>query len=116
MLSLGTLALLLAIQHLFPKAPGPLIVVLGASALVALLGWTDRVEVVGTVPFGLPDIAVPDVAASDVGLLALPALGLMIVGYTDNVLTARSFAHRRREEVDANAGCSRSAPPTSGPG
>ncbi len=102
-LSLGTLALLLAIQHWFPKAPGPLIVVLGASALVALLGWTDRVEVVGTVPFGLPDIAVPDVAASDVGLLALPALGLMIVGYTDNVLTARSFAHRRREEVDANA-------------
>ena len=35
-------------------------------------------------------------------LLALPALGLMIVGYTDNVLTARSFANRRREEIDSN--------------
>jgi sulfate permease, SulP family len=102
-LSLGTLALLLAIQHWFPRAPGPLIVVLGASALVAVLGWTDRVAVVGTVPLGLPEVAVPDVAVSDIGLLALPALGLMIVGYTDNVLTARSFANRRREEIDANA-------------
>lgn len=101
-LSVATLALLLAIQHWFPKAPGPLLVVLGASALVAALGLTDQVAVVGRVPFGLPDVAVPDVAVSDIGLLALPALGLMIVGYTDNVLTARSFANRRREEIDAN--------------
>ncbi len=101
-LSLGTLALLLAIQHWFPRAPGPLIVVLGASALVAVLGLTDQVAVVGSVPFGLPDVSVPDVAVTDIGLLALPALGLMIVGYTDNVLTARSFANRRREEIDAN--------------
>jgi high affinity sulfate transporter 1 len=102
-LSLSTLALLLAIQHWYPKAPGPLIVVLGASALVAALGLSDQVAVVGSVPFGLPDLAVPDVATSDIGLLAFPALGLMIVGYTDNVLTARSFANRRREEIDANA-------------
>lgn len=102
-LSSGVLVLLLAIQRWVPRAPGPLIVVLGASALVALLDWGDEVAVVGEVPFGLPDVAVPSVTAQDVGLLALPALGLMIVGYTDNVLTARSFATRRREQVDANA-------------
>lgn len=100
--SVTVLVALLAIQHWFPRAPGPLIVVLAASAAVAVLGWTERVAVVGTVPFGLPDFVLPDVAASDIGLLALPALGLMIVGYTDNVLTARSFANRRHEEIDPN--------------
>ena len=97
------LALLLVIQRWLPKAPGPLIVVLGASAVVAVAGWSDRVAVVGDIPVGLPVIEIPAVTTSDVGLLALPALGLMIVGYTDNVLTSRSFASRRREEIDANA-------------
>lgn len=92
------LALLLVIQRWLPKAPGPLIVVLGASAVVAVAGWSDRVAVVGDIPVGLPVIEIPAVTTSDVGLLALPALGLMIVGYTDNVLTSRSFASRRREE------------------
>jgi SulP family sulfate permease len=101
-LSITVLTLLLLIQRYVPRAPGPLIVVLAASAVVAALGWTDRVEVVGQVPFGLPSFVLPDVAAADIGLLALPALGLMIVGYTDNVLTARSFANRRREDIDAN--------------
>jgi high affinity sulfate transporter 1 len=103
MLSVGALTLLLLIAHRYPKVPGPLVVVLLASAAVAVLGWADRVAVVGDVPFGLPELVLPDVGLSDVGLLALPALGLMIVGYTDNVLTARSFANRRREQIDANA-------------
>jgi SulP family sulfate permease len=102
-LSALVLTSLLLVQRYFPKAPGPLIVVLLASAVVAVLGWNDRVAVVGDVPFGLPDLMLPDVTGSDIALLALPALGLMIVGYTDNVLTARSFAARRREQVDANA-------------
>lgn len=101
-LSTVVLMALLLIAHFFPRAPGPLIVVLAASATVAVLGLTDEVAVVGDVPFGLPSLVLPDVATSDIGLLALPALGLMIVGYTDNVLTARSFANRRREEIDSN--------------
>ena len=102
-MSLTVLAALLLIAHFYPRAPGPLIAVLAASGVVAVLGWTDRVAVVGSVPFGLPQLVLPDVSTADVGLLALPALGLMIVGYTDNVLTARSFANRRREEIDPNA-------------
>jgi SulP family sulfate permease len=102
-LAVVVLALLLLIQHWFPTAPGPLIVVLGASGVVAVAGWSDRVAVVGDIPVGLPVLEIPAVTMSDIGLLALPALGLMIVGYTDNVLTGRSFASRRRQDVDANA-------------
>ncbi|MBY5162029.1 SulP family inorganic anion transporter [Salsipaludibacter albus] len=101
-LSLAVLALLAGISRWWPRAPGSLLVVLGASALVAAAGWADRLDVVGQIPSGLPLPRVPDVSTTDVGMLVWPALGLMMVGYTDNVLTARSFAVRRREEVDAN--------------
>jgi MFS superfamily sulfate permease-like transporter len=38
----------------------------------------------------------------DLRQLVLPALGLSVVAYTDNMLTARAFAARHREEVDAS--------------
>jgi high affinity sulfate transporter 1 len=101
-LSVAVLVLLLVLQNRWPRVPGPLVAVLLASAVVAAAGWETSVAVVGQVPFGLPEVAVPTVSAGDLGLLALPALGVMIVGYTDNVLTARSFAARRHEEIDAN--------------
>jgi MFS superfamily sulfate permease-like transporter len=54
-------------------------------------------------PSGLPSLALPAVTAADVGTLLLPALGVVIVGYTDSISTARAFAHRRHESIDANA-------------
>ncbi len=102
LLSTVALTLLIVLHSRFPKVPGPLVVVLLASAVVAAFGLTDEVEVVGTIPFGLPSFEVPAVGRSDLALLALPALGVMIVGYTDNVLTGRAFASRRDEEIDAN--------------
>jgi high affinity sulfate transporter 1 len=102
LLGLSVLALLLVLQARAPRLPGPLIAVLLASALVAVLGWRDSVAVVGSVPFGLPAVTVPRVEDGELSLLALAALGVMIVGYTDNVLTARAFAGRRFEQIDAN--------------
>jgi SulP family sulfate permease len=101
-LSASVLVLLLVLQSRWPRVPGPLVAVLLASAVVAAAGWESTIEVVGQVPFGLPDLVFPTITSGDLGLLALPALGVMIVGYTDNVLTARSFAARRHEEIDAN--------------
>ncbi|MFC7615395.1 SulP family inorganic anion transporter [Actinokineospora soli] len=39
----------------------------------------------------------------DLGALLLPAVGVAVVGYSDNVLTARSFAARAGQRIDANA-------------
>jgi sulfate permease, SulP family len=101
-LSATVLVLLLVLQRRWPRLPGPLLAVLAASAAVAVIGLVDEVPVVGAVPLGLPGLALPSVTGTDLSLLALPALGVMIIGYTDNVLTARSFAARRHEEIDAN--------------
>ncbi|MGN6245028.1 MAG: SulP family inorganic anion transporter [Motilibacteraceae bacterium] len=84
----------------FPRAPVPLVVMLAAAAVVSGLGLD--VAVVGRIPAGLPPLSLPSLPLGDLRLLLLPAVGIAIVGYTDNVLTARSFATRRRCEIDAN--------------
>ncbi len=95
--------MLFALARLAPRLPGPLITVLLAALVVALFSLQDRgITVVGTVPAGLPTLAVPDLGLGDLAMLLLPAMGIAFVGYTDNVLTARSFALRQNQSVDAN--------------
>jgi high affinity sulfate transporter 1 len=101
LLATAVLAFLFLVQCKWRTAPGPLLAVLLAAAAVAVFGL-DRagVDVVGAVPAGLPRPSLP--RPGDLIDLLLPAVGVLLVGYTDNVLTARSFAARREEEVDAN--------------
>jgi SulP family sulfate permease len=95
--------MLFALAKWAPRLPGPLITVLLAALVVALFSLQDHgITVVGTVPAGLPTPAVPDLHLADLAMLLLPALGIAFVGYTDNVLTARSFAIRQGQTVDAN--------------
>jgi sulfate permease, SulP family len=93
---------LLAIGHFFPTAPAPLLAVLIGTAAVVIFHLQEQgVAVVGAIPAGLPQFIIPDVSAQLPDLLAA-ALGIAIVGYSDNVLTARSFAARHRQKIDAN--------------
>ena len=99
----GTLAFLLAMRRWTPKLPGALIGVGLATALVSLLSGADPlVPVVGTIPEGLPTPGLPDISWSDVGALLPVAAGVALVGYSDNVLTARSIAARHGYRVDPN--------------
>ncbi|WP_155368556.1 SulP family inorganic anion transporter [Catellatospora vulcania] len=95
------LAFLYLVQRQFPKLPGPLLAVLLATAATALFGLQDYgIATIGKIPSGLPPFALPDL--TDFTDLLLPAVGVMLVGYTDNMLTARAFAARHRQEVDAD--------------
>ena len=103
LLAAGVLALLMIVQWRFPRAPAPLIGIVLASSAVAALSLRDQgIQVVGDVVGRLPAVSVPDVGLADVGDLLGPALGVMIVGYVDNVLTARAFATRNGYRIDAN--------------
>jgi sulfate permease, SulP family len=98
----GTFALLVALQRLLPRWPGPLIAMVLAAVAVAVLHLDQLgVKTVGTVPRGLPPASIPDFSTIDVGTLLPAALGVTIVAYTDNVVTGRAFAARRREVIDA---------------
>jgi SulP family sulfate permease len=99
--SVATLTFLFVAAWLAPKAPVPLLAVVLAAGVVALLSLDDHgVALVGAVPRGLP-MAPEWVGFADLQRLLLPALGLAVVAYTDNTLTARAFAARHHEEIDA---------------
>lgn len=57
---------------------------------------------IGPVPSGLPDVALPDLDA--LPHLMLPAIGVLLVAYTDFILTSRAFADRtdKSTALDAN--------------
>ena len=102
-LALSVTAGLLVAQRLRPRWPNPLI----AMLLAALVVWAADLEeqgltTVGPIPRGLPVPGLPDVELAAVVELLLPAVGVAIVAYSDNVLTGRAFAARHHERVDAD--------------
>jgi len=103
-LSLLVLVVLLGLQRFRPTWPAPLIGMLGATLVVLLLNLdeTSGIKLVGDVPRGLPPFSIPSFTEVDVWQLAPAALGVAIVAYSDNVLTARAFGARHREQIDSN--------------
>ncbi len=103
-LSVAVLAVLLVLARVVPRLPGPLIAVLLATVVVAVFSL-DRngIRVIGDIPSGLPTPGLPGIELADLSTLLIPAAGIAIVAFSDNVLTARTFAARKNQRVDANA-------------
>lgn len=86
-----------------PWLPGPLLVVLLATLVVVLFSLRRYgIQVVGVVESGIPLPGIVAVPAPDLALLVLPAIGIAVVAFSDNTLTARAFATRHGETVEAN--------------
>ena len=102
-LAAAVLAVLVAAARWLPRVPGPLLaVVLAALATAFVLPAELGLRVVGAVPGGLPQPLLPAVTPADLAALLLPAAGVAVVGFSDNVLTARAFATRHRYPLDAD--------------
>ena len=102
-LGIAVLIFLFAFQRRFSNAPIPLIAVLLSTAAVAIFNLSDRgVAIVGEIPAGLPQFALPQISVRDLTSLVAAAIGISLVGYSDNVLTARAFANRNNYKIDAN--------------
>jgi high affinity sulfate transporter 1 len=103
-LGAGVVVFLLVARRLVPWLPGPLVAVVGTSLIVELLGLVDRgVGLVGPIPSGLPPLGLPAIEPTDIGVLMVAAVGVALVAYTDDLLTARAFAGRHGDVIDANA-------------
>ena len=102
-IGLTVAGLLLFFTPRYPKVPVPLVVMLLATAVVAVFDLTAQgVTTVGDVSFEGMNVGLPSLDTADLGILLLPALGIFVVGYTDNILTARAFATRTRTRVHNN--------------
>lgn len=101
--SVASLGALFALRRFLPLVPGALIVVVGAIAASWGLDLESHgVAVVGTVASGLPRPTVPTPPFADVVRLVPAAVGLFLVSFADEILTARAFAGKRRENVRAS--------------
>jgi sulfate permease, SulP family len=101
-ITVTVLAFMFGLRWRWPKLPGALLAVLLAAAAVAVFGLTRHgVEVTGPIPASPPAPALPGTGSAHLPELALAAFSVFIVGFSDDVLTARSFA-RRDERISAN--------------
>ena len=99
----GVVAFLLILRRIAPLAPGTLLAVIGAGAIVAVFGLEARgVTLVGAVPGGLPAPALPALRVADLTALAGSAGAVAFVAYTQVSLTGRAFAGRNGETIDTN--------------
>ncbi len=99
-LTLATLVVLYLVKWLAPKVPGPLLVLLLAAGVVTVFGLERfGLDVIGEVPRGLPEPRLPDLGDLEIWALLPYALGIAIVGFSDNILTGRAFATGRGGEV-----------------
>ncbi|MCC6527686.1 MAG: SulP family inorganic anion transporter [Polyangiaceae bacterium] len=98
----ASLGLILGMRAVAPKLPGVLFAVVLATAAVALLGYEERIAVVGPVPRGVPLPALPDVSLSDVGQLVVAAVGIALVSFADTSVLSRTYAGRAGYRVDPN--------------
>ncbi len=103
-LGVSAIAGMFVLTRLTPNLPNALtVVVIGTIVTAALNLASQGVELVGTIPSGLPSLDIPPLAPADIFAVFLPAVAIATLSFVDSSLTARSFGARHGEDVDADA-------------
>ncbi|MCB0055971.1 MAG: SulP family inorganic anion transporter [Caldilineaceae bacterium] len=99
----ASIALLFYGKRRWPRWPGPLLLMAATIALVTLLNLDERgVAVVGSIPSGMPQIALPRFSAGDFFALLVPSLSIALIAFTDVLVNSTSFAAKNKYRVDAD--------------
>jgi high affinity sulfate transporter 1 len=103
----GVIALIviLALRFLKPAVPGALVLVAGGLVASAVFDLgAHGVALVGHVPRGLPAPKLPDLALVEQhwATIAIAAIALLLIGFSQTAGDARAFAARHRYRIDVN--------------
>jgi len=102
-LGAGLFILLRLLGAWFPAVPGPLVVVVLATALSAAFDFAGRgISVVGAIPSQLPSPTLPIPQGVSIPELIPGAVAVLIVSFGAGIVTARSFGAKNKYPVDAN--------------
>lgn len=105
-LGIGSVAILLikVLKKVNKKTPGALVVVLlGVLGLYFTKLNNLGVKIVGTVPQGLPDLAIPSIPYSRISELVPIALTLALIAFMEAISIAKSVEEKHTDyEIDAN--------------
>jgi len=101
---LAAIALLVVQRRFAPRIPGVLVASVAAIIASAGIGFAAKGgAVVGTIPGGLPPLALPPSIALDAHRALLPAaLIIALLSFTEAMSSCRTLARRRGETWDQN--------------
>jgi sulfate permease, SulP family len=95
-----SLGALLGLRRVMPTLPAALLIVVTTIGLSWAFDFAAHgVAVVGQIPAGLPSFDIPSPAFADIVRLLPAALGIFLVCFADEILTARSFAGKHNQNV-----------------
>jgi len=106
-IGVGTLLTVLVLRR-YPRLPGVLIAVVGATLVVT---WLDLasitsahagVPVLGALPQGLPDFTLPSITSNDIAPVLLGGLAVALISFADTSVLSRTYAGRTGSFVDPN--------------
>ncbi|HZD50499.1 MAG TPA: SulP family inorganic anion transporter [Silvibacterium sp.] len=102
--ALSVLGVIVGSKRVSRKIPGALIAVVGAISVSWALGLKAHMHVLGTVPSGLPHLALPDVQWSwDLIEKLVPmAFAMFVVILAQSAATSRAYAARYTERFSEN--------------
>lgn len=99
----GALILILVLRR-FPRVPGILLAVVGATLLVGALdlGTNAGVVVLGPSPQGLPELALPLIRYDDLMPVLMGGVAVALVSFADTSVLSRTYSARMGQPVDPN--------------
>jgi high affinity sulfate transporter 1 len=100
-----SLAVIFGLRVIAPRIPGALVLVVGGllASRIFDLG-SHGVALVGDVPRGLPTPALPkwSLVGAHSGTIAVAALALVLIGFSQTAGDSRAFAAKHRYRIDIN--------------
>jgi anti-anti-sigma factor len=99
------LAVVFGLKAIAPRVPGALVLVVGGLLAAAVFDLGAKgVALVGDVPSGLPSPEIPDgqLMWDNAGTVALAAVALVLIGFSQTAGDARAFAAKHRYQIDIN--------------
>ena len=97
----SALVLILALKR-WPRVPGMLIAVVGATVIVGVFDLAGRLSVLGPLPQGLPAPSLPLVPVDQLTSLVMGSVAVALISFADTSVLSRTYAARLRTPVDSN--------------
>jgi len=102
-ISAAVLVVIVGIAQFAPRLPGALIAVIGAIAASIIFDFAARgIAKIGSVPGGLPSLALPPVSANELHLVLTCAASCFLVIVAQSAATSRAYAMRYEEKFFEN--------------
>ena len=96
---------MILLKKFAPKIPA----VLAAVAITTVASWLLKFEqlggkVVGAIPQGLPALSFPEIDVDIALQIAVSAVAIGLIGFTEAISVAKAIAAQTRQRLDANQG------------